>query len=155
MLAFYLMILVDILFVTRAGLFVNPFEEGLTISQMMRGNRNLTPLKTILGYVRVIRRDGTLDIRSYAVQNLFGNLVLFMPMGLLLPCVFRKLRTFPRTVFVTALIVVFVEITQLVTRTGACDIDDFLLNMAGCVCGYLLYLILSALIPPLRRYRNM
>lgn len=150
-LIFYLMILADVLFMTRADLFINPFAQDMSIETLLRGSINLKPFHTIRGYVRVIRQSGVRDIRSYAVQNLYGNLLLFLPMGCLLPMVFRRLRTFPRTFLVTAAIVVLVEITQLATRTGSCDIDDVLLNLTGCAAGYMLYRICSLFVPALRR----
>lgn len=148
---FYLMVLADVLFVTRAGLFVNPFEREMSLQELMRGSINIKPFHTIRGYIRVIRREGVRNIRSYAVQNLYGNLILFFPMGFFLPVLFRFLRTFPRTMITSLLIIILVEITQLATRTGAFDIDDLILNLPGCVAGYFLYKICSLVIPPLRR----
>ena len=39
------------------------------------------------------------------------------------------------------LAIALVEVLQLVTLLGSCDIDDLILNLSGMILGYLLYLI--------------
>ena len=57
--------------------------------------------------------------------------MLFMPMAVFLPCLFRpmqKLWLFALTMF---LLLVAVEALQLLLACGSCDIDDVLLNLVG------------------------
>ena len=42
-----------------------------------------------------------------------------------------------------ALIITAVEIAQLLTLVGSCDVDDLILNLAGSTVGYILYKIIS------------
>ena len=71
-------------------------------------------------------------------MNLGGNVVLFVPLGLFLPVLWQKLDRFlPFFAFVTALITA-VELIQLFTLLGSCDVDDLILNLLGATVGFLL-----------------
>ena len=76
---------------------------------------------------------------TFAVMNLAGNIVMFIPLGFLPPCVHAEWRTFGRCMLYAAACICLVEVVQLFTLTGSCDIDDFILNMVGTAFGYLLY----------------
>jgi glycopeptide antibiotics resistance protein len=74
-----------------------------------------------------------------AIRQLGGNLVLFAPLGVILPVVFSRLRGPLRLVIVTGLITMSVEIAQgTLVRGRAFDIDDVILNTVGVVLAYLL-----------------
>lgn len=70
----------------------------------------------------------------------FGyNILMFVPIGLLLPVVFRPLRKLFRVLIVVAVAVLIIEVTQhFIGRTA--DIDDVIANLLGSVIGYGLYL---------------
>ncbi len=76
--------------------------------------------------------------------NVYGNVLGFLPFGLFLPMLHRHFRRFPRTVSVCLLFSCAVELTQLVTRRGSCDVDDVILNTLGGILGYLLFRICNA-----------
>ena len=138
----YLMLLVYILFfLFRGG---ENSASDVTLREYARHSTNFTPFRTIRIYWQVLENYGFVW-GSWWVRNLLGNLVLFLPMGIILPLLLPALRTFFRTIFVTALFVVCAEVLQLVTRTGSCDVDDLILNLLGCAIGYLLYFAASAL----------
>lgn len=71
-----------------------------------------------------------------AAVNLLGNVIMFVPMGLFLPMMWKKLHHLWRTVFVSLLVIVSVESVQLLSLRGRCDVDDFVLNMIGVFLGY-------------------
>ena len=76
---------------------------------------------------------------SVTLINLLGNIVCFMPFGFLLPTISRK-KVFKNVVSVTFLAMVFsmfIETAQLVTKVGAFDVDDILLNTIGGLAGYI------------------
>ncbi len=73
------------------------------------------------------------------IVNLLGNVVCFMPFGFLLPTVSRR-KVFKNIVSVTLLTMLFsmlIETAQLVTKVGAFDVDDILLNTIGGLLGYI------------------
>ncbi len=83
--------------------------------------------------------------------NLVGNVVMFVPVGLLLPLATR-LR-FGGTVAMCAALSVLVECVQL-TLGRSLDVDDVLLNTLGGVVGAVLGLGLPRLFRPGRGQRS-
>jgi len=71
-----------------------------------------------------------------------GNIAGFIPLGILLPLLFRKLRTAFRTVALIFLISLAFETAQLILILGVFDVDDLLLNTLGGAIGYLLFVLL-------------
>ncbi len=71
--------------------------------------------------------------------NLLGNVIGFMPFGLVLPVMHRSFRSFFRAVLLTATFSVAVELLQLLTRTGSMDVDDLILNTLGGILGYAVF----------------
>ena len=75
----------------------------------------------------------------YVLVNIAGNIVAFVPFGFLLPLVSeRKIHT-GKAFYYSFLLSLCVESIQLVSRTGAFDVDDLLLNTVGGVLGYWCY----------------
>lgn len=103
---------------------------------------NLRPLKTIRDYCIVLGRDDPsgLALRPYAVFNFAGNLLAFVPLGLFLPILFRRQRSFLLFLLTSAVGICLIELLQYATRRGALDIDDLILNLPGAVLGWLLWL---------------
>ena len=90
---------------------------------------NFIPFKTITLYLGYLA-DGTIN-RNIAIENLIGNLLIFAPMGILLPCLFKSLRKFSKFAIVMLIMLISVEVGQLLTFTGSIDIDDVILNLLG------------------------
>jgi glycopeptide antibiotics resistance protein len=92
---------------------------------------NLVPLKTIKQYINN-REYFNLDIW---IKNLFGNIIMFIPIGLLLPLLNqRMLKIFKFTG--TAMAILFsVELVQMLLRVGSFDVDDIILNTLGALIG--------------------
>ena len=59
-----------------------------------------------------------------------------MPMGALLPCVFKRLDRFWKVTLCVLIIVVSVEIMQFALRVGIIDVDDVIFNLSGAMIGY-------------------
>ena len=93
---------------------------------------NYIPLHTIRQQLRLL--EGGAFVR-FAFINLVGNVVMFIPMGLL-PGIWEKQRKFGWYVLTVALVIALIEALQLLTRLGSADIDDWLLNMLGAVVGF-------------------
>ena len=70
--------------------------------------------------------------------NFLGNIILFLPIGVLLPVVtgWKKLWN---TVAVGIEFSLLIEIIQLITSRGCFDFDDVLLNSLGSAIGFGLY----------------
>lgn len=72
--------------------------------------------------------------------NFLGNIILFMPIGFLLPLLFKRMEFFLFTVIVGFCISLFIEIMQL-PQNRSSDVDDLWLNTLGAFLGYLVYLV--------------
>lgn len=77
----------------------------------------------------------------YVVLNLLGNVVCFMPLGFVLPILSERSFGVFRITFISFLSSVLVELLQLVTKLGSCDIDDIIMNTLGGFLGYILFVI--------------
>lgn len=86
------------------------------------GNRNLIPFA---------------DITANTIQYVL-NVLLFLPVGFLLPLQFPGFRKAKRCVLYGFLTSLTIELLQLFSFRAA-DIDDLLMNTLGCAAGYWLY----------------
>ena len=114
----------------------SPYDASYQNWEQLRQNVNLVPFDTVKLYLHVLEEPSLSGLIPHAVVNLAGNIVMFIPMGILLPAVFPKLNRFWKTVAVTALVIALVELAQLVMLVGSCDVDDLLLNVMGSAIGY-------------------
>ena len=94
---------------------------------------NLEPFYTIHRFLIHYQRTGSLS----SLSNLLGNIVILIPLGMLLPVMFRPLRRFWLTLPLLALFAVGVEYIQWRTGVGIADVDDSILNFAGAAVGYI------------------
>ncbi|MBO4938179.1 MAG: VanZ family protein [Oscillospiraceae bacterium] len=112
--------------------------DGLHYWEQIKMSINLIPLHTVMRYVRLLDSSRPVLVRL-AVINLFGNVIMFIPLGFFLPLIFARLRRLWKTLITTLLSISIIEILQLFTLLGSCDIDDLILNLAGAAIGYGLY----------------
>ena len=68
-------------------------------------------------------------------MNFLGNIILFLPVGVLVPAVTGWKKMW-KTVVVGISFSLFIEIIQLITSRGCFDFDDVLLNGMGTVIGF-------------------
>lgn len=114
------------------------YTEGIPYWQQLLPNLNLTPFRTLRLFLGLLNDHRPYLVRA-ALVNLLGNVVMFVPLGLFLPLIFTKLRKLWRTMLSAALLITAVEITQLFTLVGSCDVDDLILNLLGAILGYGIY----------------
>ena len=116
------------------------FREGYdpALPYMDQLKFNLTPFATISRYVQHLTWANRQDLWGSAAVNLLGNIIMFIPLGFLMPRVFRRLRKLWKTLLLCIGIIVAIELVQLVTLVGTCDVDDLILNVLGIYLGYFL-----------------
>ncbi len=98
------------------------------------GSPNYIPFKTILPYLT--GRGGLL----IAAINIIGNIVLLIPIGFLIPFVYRKVRVLGIFLF-AVLFCLLIEAIQAFAKIGIFDIDDVILNCIGTMIGYWFFII--------------
>ena len=113
-----------------------PFNVGGTYWEQVAMNLNLRPLYTIQGYWRIATGQGNPYLIRHACINLAGNVAAFVPLGFFLPWLFRRLRPFFPFLGCTVLIILVIELVQLFTLVGSCDVDDLILNLPGALLGW-------------------
>lgn len=110
--------------------------EGVELFGGSVTNLNLQPFKTIKMYANIVINSTNGNLLRHALINLAGNVVMFVPLGALLPGIWKRMRGVLSTFLSAALLILLVEAVQYVTGLGSCDIDDLILNLAGVVLGY-------------------
>ena len=116
------------------------YDPSLPYLEQLR--YSLAPFKTIRWFIKMLISSITVN-RMQAIINLGGNVIMFIPLGFFLPKFWQKQRKFRRTLLTTAGIIILVELTQMFTLLGTCDIDDLILNVTGAAIGYGFYKIFT------------
>ncbi len=98
---------------------------------------NFVPFSSIGSMIQHLIWVPTYQVLKTVIYNIGGNIVMFVPLGGFLRALFPGCRRFWRCMGVVALIMTAVELTQLVTLRGFCEIDDLMLNLAGAAIGWL------------------
>ena len=82
---------------------------------------------------------GIVNIFTYPFKNLMGNILLFIPFGLLYPLC-RKKVLWIEVVLAILVFTLSIELLQFIFFTSrSADVDDMLLNFVGGILGYFLY----------------
>ena len=126
----YLICLVYLLFFAE--------NMGRTIGTTYR--YNYIPFKEIK---RFLTNINSLGMRAVIV-NVVGNVVVFMPFGYLVPRIAKRKMGIFYTTILGLEFSACIELIQLVTRTGCCDVDDVILNTLGTFLGCAVYCISCA-----------
>lgn len=97
-------------------------------------------LKPFLEIRRGIEHIDTVGY-GYVLVNIAGNIAAFMPFGFLLPLITERRMHTGKVLCYSFLLTICAETIQLLSRTGAFDVDDLILNTAGGVLGYWCYVL--------------
>ena len=66
------------------------------------------------------------------------NIIMFLPLGLLIPCIWKQCRNITNVTVTGFLLSLTIEISQIF-NARATDIDDLLANTIGACAGYLIW----------------
>lgn len=107
--------------------------------QYLLANIDLIPFQSTQNYIELLRLD---KIEPDAVaRNIAGNIVLFVPLGFLLPCLYKRFVN-AKPIIISSVLLAFVfETIQLLTMCGCFDIDDIILRSTGTMIGLMLWKI--------------
>ncbi len=89
-----------------------------------------------------------------ALLNLIGNTTMFIPLGIVWPAVFRQLNKPWKVIAAGVGVSLTIEILQLPFYGRSTDIDDLILNTAGFLVGYGIYLLVTAIATAIRKRRG-
>ena len=99
-------------------------------------NYNLIPFRNMSVQIRHITQ-------WWALKNLLGNIIPFVPFGFLLPIAYRKFTSVIKVLSTGLVSILLIEIFQFFTKLGSFDVDDIILNIIGIICGYLMFLVIK------------
>ena len=85
--------------------------------------------------------DGT---HATPIEDLLLNIILFIPLGFLLPYIWPKLN-FWKTALIALVFSAAIEGMQYFAQLGCCDIDDVINNTIGACMGYGIFRLYSKL----------
>ena len=110
---------------------VQPLIINMASIQPLRVN--LMPLVNILDY----------DVKREATINIIGNISMFIPTGVIMPILYKRLDRFWKVLLAGAGLSFAIEMIQLFFPGSVTDIDDLLLNTAGVAIGYGIYKLVT------------
>ena len=106
---------------------VQPLIINMSSLQPLRVN--LIPLVNILDY----------DIKREAAINIIGNTSMFIPTGVIMPILYKRLDCFWKVLLAGVGLSFVIEVIQLLFPGSVTDIDDLILNTLGVAVGYGIY----------------
>jgi len=86
-------------------------------------------------------------IYSTRHKQVLGNLIMLLPLGIYLPLLYRRLRSFGgffTVLLISLLVSLGIELLQLITSYRSADIDDVILNTIGGCLGFIIYQFIRA-----------
>ena len=86
------------------------------------------------------------EVKREALINIIGNVSLFIPTGIILPILYKRLNSFWKVLLTGAGIALCIEVIQLLLPNSVTDIDDLILNTAGVIIGYAVFSLVRRLI---------
>lgn len=117
-------------------LFMRHAASDMLFSEYVRQNTNFIPFFSF--YVLFTTPYISSLVLVPFFKNLIGNLVLFLPWGIMLPLLGKRFKSAKPFFLLTACVIIAVELLQLVFKVGICDVEDFILNMLGAAAGWLI-----------------
>jgi len=129
----YSVILIKLV-VFKTGSLVETRHLRIRFTDHSTGQANYMPFRTIWPYLHGQPRW------LIAMVNLVGNIAPFVPIGFLVPLVYRTM-TWRRSLVLAVAVGLAMEGSEVVFRVGIFDIDDVILNAFGVMIGYWIFAV--------------
>ncbi|WP_078380679.1 VanZ family protein [Sutcliffiella halmapala] len=119
----------------HAGIISDTGEFYFTINTINESaSVNLIPFKTL--YDNFFQYNANVDDwSSVSLLNISANMLLFLPLGILVPLIWRYWRSFRKVLILGVAVTCCIEIIQSFIGRSM-DIDDVILNTVGVMIGY-------------------
>lgn len=120
-----------------------PAETGTSYLQQLPHHLNLHPFHTIRRFLWVFSHSSNTRLIRQASINIYGNILLFLPLGFFPPVLWQRMQRFWKTILLAAGIMICIELLQMLLLVGTCDVDDVILNVSGAAIGYGIFKLIS------------
>ncbi|WP_080848379.1 VanZ family protein [Cytobacillus gottheilii] len=110
--------------------------------EYLKWNSNIIPFKNTLTYITGSDHFN-MDI---IINNTIGNILIFLPLGVFLPILFRRYNRFTKILAAAAIISFTIEVLQIALQLGQFDIDDVILNTLGAIFGFFAYKLIRGIV---------
>ena len=119
-----------LLFIRWRGVEITDYRAQLA------GRVNLIPFSSMGSMLKTLLRHPYPAVLWTVVYNIGGNIAMFVPLGFFLGTLVENCRRFWRCMGTVAVIMSAVELCQLLTLRGFCEVDDLILNLQGAAVGW-------------------
>ena len=126
----YILLMLWLLFIRHRGI---PAEDYW---MQLSARINLVPFSSMGSMLRALWHNPHPDVLWTVVYNIGGNIIMFVPLGFFLRALTARCRKFWRCMGTVAVIMTAVELCQLFTLRGFCELDDLMLNLLGAAMGW-------------------
>lgn len=83
---------------------------------------------------------GSIDlVKEHGFGTFLGVLLKFVPLGFLIPFLFRRFQSFFKVLFLCGGISLFIEVMQIFLTEATARVDEVLLSLAGTFLGYFIF----------------
>ncbi len=91
---------------------------------------------------------------TFTMSQVISNIIMFIPLGFLLPIVFKKFRSFFNTTLFAFAFSFFIECFQYFIGRSS-DIDDLILNTLGGIIGYGIFILFNKWLSTQNWWKNL
>lgn len=118
------------------------------------GDRVSTDSKSLSMHLFSSYKDAWNNFSPGAWRNIILNILMFVPLGILLPLIFKNCRKYWVTYLVGLFFTLIIEVIQLISGRGIFEIDDIFNNTLGCIIGYGIVMIFISFFVDKNKYEN-
>ena len=112
----------------RNGIVLVNWNKNL-LNNYINNSFNIIPFDTIKLFINGYK-NGVVTQKDFLI-NVYGNLFVFMPYGIFIPLIFKRINKYYKFLIFITIFVIMIELLQFLTLSGSCDIDDLILNVVG------------------------
>lgn len=117
------------------------YDYSIPYLELINRNHRFEFFKSIKYYFSLTLNPSNQKKYIEGIVNLYGNIIVFVPMGFFLTILFKKFKKWYVFYPAVILLITFLETTQLLTLRGVMDVDDIVLNLFGASIGRIISLI--------------
>ena len=127
-----------IIYIVGVIVFTFIIRENLVVRTCNNREIVFIPLRE---YVKIFHGQN----RSFWFKQIMLNILLFVPLGIMLPMISERFKKLWKVVLIGFLFSCLIEAMQYITGRGLTEIDDVINNTLGAFLGYLIFVRISKL----------